>query len=147
METYGNMYGTQVSGYLAKQLLASMQGETLDEPGTDCGSKKTVEVKLTQKNIRNYEYRYIIDGGKLVCLDPEHMTKYIGKTVHMRSPMYCLGDKICNKCAGELEYKMGRKNIGLGCSKLATVLLQMGMKKFHTSAIASKQIELDDMFL
>lgn len=139
--------GTQVSGYLAKQLLSSMQSEMLDVHGSDCGTKKTIEITLTNRNAKDFEYRYIVEGSKLVCLTPEIMQNYIGKTVHMRTPMYCLGDKTCNMCAGEMNYKLGILNIGLGCSKVATTLLRLGMKKFHISNLKSTQIDVNDMLI
>lgn len=142
---YPKAVGTQESGYLAKQLLAAMQSEVLDEHGSDCGTLKTIEVNLTAKNRNDFEYRYIVENGKLVELTPEVMDNYIGKRVKMRSPMYCTGDKICNICAGEMNYKLGNINIGLGCSKVATTLLRLGMKKFHTSNLKSAQIDVDDM--
>lgn len=144
---YPKAVGTQESGYLAKQLLSSMQSEMLDEHGSDCGSTKTIEVDLTAKNSKDFEYRYVVEGGKLVCLTPENMPRYIGKTVHMRTPMYCLGEKTCNICAGEMNYKLGILNIGLGCSKVATTLLRMGMKKFHISNLKSTQIDVNDMLI
>lgn len=61
--------------------------------------------------------------------------------------MYCLGDKICNKCAGEMNYKFNNLNIGLGCSRPATTLLRMGMKKFHSFDVKSKQIDVTDMLI
>ena len=73
------------------------------------------------------------------------MKKYIGKTVKLRSPMYCKNDKICNICAGEADYKLNNINVGLGCSNISTTLLRMGMKKFHTSNIKSTMIDVDDM--
>jgi hypothetical protein len=88
-----------------------MQTEVLDEHGSDCGTKKTIDVKLTNRNRNDFEYRYIVEGDKLVELTPQVMDKYIGKTIHMRSPMYCLGDKTCNICAGEMNYKLGNKNV------------------------------------
>lgn len=144
---YPKAVGTQESGYLAKQLLSSMQSEMLDEHGTDCGTKKTLDVTLTEKNAKDFSYRYIVDREKLVCLTPEVMPRYIGKTVKMRSPMYCLTDKICNKCAGEMNYNLGTLNIGLGCSKVATTLLKLGMKRFHVSNLKSKQIDVNDMLI
>lgn len=124
-----------------------MQTEMLDAHGSDCGTKKTIEVTLTNRNTKDFEYRYIVEGSKLVCLTPENMPKYVGKTVHMRSPMYCLGDKTCNMCAGEMNYKLGILNIGLGCSKVATTLLRLGMKKFHISNLKSTQIDVNDMLI
>ena len=145
--TYPKAVATQDSGYLAKQILASMQCEMLDEHGTDCGTSKTIPVEITAKNADDYTDRYIIDRGKIVLLTSENISKYLGSTVNMRSPMYCTHDKICNICAGETNYKLGVSNVGLGCSKVATTLTKMGMKKFHTANISSKQINVDDMLI
>lgn len=143
--SYPKAVGTQESGYLSKQLIACMQSEVLDEHGTDCHTEKTLDILITDKNRGDYEYRYIVDNGKIVCLTPEVMKKYIGKTVKLRSPMYCKNDKICNICAGEADYKLNNINIGLGCSNISTTLLRMGMKKFHTSNIKSTIIDVNDM--
>lgn len=132
---------------MAKQLLACMQSEVLDEHGSDCGTKKTIEVNLTAKNARDFEYRYIVDGGKYICLTPDTIQKYVGRKLRMRTPLYCKHDKICNICAGEMNYKLNLLNIGLGCSKPATTLLNLGMKHFHSSAIKSTQIDLDDALI
>ena len=132
---------------MSKQLLAAMQNEVLDEPGTDCGCTKTVPVVITNKNGKDFEYRYIVDGNKLVCLNPTNLPKYIGKEVHLRSPEYCINPKICNICAGELEYKLGKRNVGLGTSRISNALLKLGMKKFHTANIQSKQIDVADMLI
>ena len=144
---YPKAIGTAESGYLSKQLTGCMQSESLDKHGTDCGTKHTLEVEITAKNKNMYIYRYIVDNGKLVCLTPDVLNKYVGKTVKLRSPMFCKGDKICNICAGEADYKLGNINIGLGCSNISTKLLRMGMKKFHTSNISSKPIDLDDILI
>lgn len=144
---YPKAVGTQESGYLAKQLLAFMQTEVLDEPLSDCKSPKTLEIKLTAKNAKEFQYRYIIENNKYAELTEDVLNSKIGTTVKMRSPMYCQGDKICNICAGNLNYKLGNRNIGLGCSAIANVLLRLGMKAFHTSNIASKPIDINDMLI
>lgn len=132
---------------MTKQLLAAFQSEVLDEPGTDCHTKNTLDVLLTKKNSKDFLYRYIVEGGKYVCLTPEVINSYVGKTVKMRSPMMCKGDKYCNICAGEMNYKLGNLNIGLGCAKISTTLQRLGMKKFHISNLASNKINMDDMFM
>ena len=45
-------------------------------------------------------YTYISDGGGLVMLDRNNIGSYVGKSVMMRSPMTCITNKICSKCAG-----------------------------------------------
>lgn len=143
---YPKAVGTQNSGYMAKKLLASMQTEVLDVKDSDCGTLRTIDITLTEKNSKDFKYRFIKEGEKLVLLTPEEMKKRIGKTVKMRSPMMCTGDKICNHCAGDLYYMLGIENIGLSASRVATTLTNLNMKKFHENLIVSKQISTDDIY-
>ena len=132
---------------MTKQLLAAFQSEVLDEAGSDCHTKSTLEITLTNRNSKDFLYRYIVENEKYVCLTPQIIDKYVGKTVHLRSPMMCKGQKYCNICAGEMNYKLGNLNIGLGCAKISTTLQRLGMKKFHISNLASNKIDQDDMFI
>ena len=103
----------------------------LDDYGSDCGTKRTLDVKLTNTIKKDYMYRYIVtDNGSLVLLTPENMDKYVGKTIKMRSPMMCVGEKICNHCAGDLFYKLGIKNAGLTASRVATTLTRLNINFF-----------------
>ena len=142
--------GTRVSGYLAKQLLSAMQSEVLGDEDSDCGTEGYITVTIP-KRTNDFLYRYIKVGSKLVCLDEETIKKYIGKEVKMRSPMYCIGvgkEKcLCNKCAGDFYYKLGKRNIGLLCSRPAETTKRLGMKKFHSNLIKSYQIDVDDMLI
>ena len=148
---YPKAVGTQVSGALAKTLLAAMQSEVLGEKDSDCGSKGYITIKIPEKKFSDFLYRYIIEGNKLVMLDDDNIKNYIGKEVKLRSPMFCIGvgkDKcLCNKCAGDFYYKIGKKNIGLLCSRPAETTKRLGMKKFHSNLIENYQIDVDDMLL
>ena len=124
-----------------------MQTEVLDEPGSDCGTVKTLSVVIP-KATDDYIYRYIYEGDKLVCLTPDIIGNYIGKEVRMRSPMYCIAkDCICSKCAGENFYKLGKRAIGLTATKVATTCSRLNMKKFHENLVKTREIELNDIFL
>lgn len=118
---------TAVSGYLAKEILAALQTEVLDEPGSDCGTKKTLDITISDYNKKDYLYRYIDVNGKLLLLDRDNIDAFVGKTVKMRSPMMCIGEKICNHCVGDLYYKLGIKNAGLTASRVATTLTRLNM--------------------
>lgn len=148
---YPKAVGTQVSGYLSKELISAMQAETLGDPGSDCGSVGYLNMVIPEKGYDDFMYRYIVEGGKLVCLTTDVITKYIGKKVKLRSPMYCIGvgkEKcLCNICAGDLYYKLGKKNIGLLCSRPAETTKRLGMKKFHENLVKIKQIDPNDMLL
>lgn len=140
---YPKAVGTADSGYLAKQLLAGMQTEVLDEPGSDCGTDKTLEIHLTDENASGYINRNIKVGGKPVLLTTENISSYKGKTIHVYSPMFCTGDKLCSKCVGRYNNKF----IGLDASKVATTLTNLNMKKFHDNVVRIKTLDVNDLLL
>lgn len=144
---YPKAVGTRESGYLAKELMAATQTEVLDKKDSDCGSKRTIPYKITSKNKKHFTYRYILENGKLVLMTPENIDHFVGKTVNLRSPMYEIGTKLCNKCAGELYYMLGKTNVGLMCSRPAETLKRLGMKKFHDSTLHSTEINIDEMLI
>ena len=145
------MVGTQVSGYMAKEMISAMQTSVLGEKDSDCGTTKTISVSLTNKNYNKYLYRYIKVGQKYVMLTNDNKSQYVGKTVNMRTPMYCIGvgkqKCLCNKCAGDFYYKLGKTNIGLATSKIATTITQLNLQKFHQNLVKTQTIDVDDMLL
>ena len=148
---YPKAKGTAVSGYLSKELISAMQAETLAEKGSDCGTLAYLNITIPSDRSDDFAYRYIIDNNKLVCLTPDVLPKYIGKTVKLRSPMFCIGygkEKcLCNMCAGDFYYKLGKVHIGLLCSRPAETTKRLGMKKFHENNIKTQQINVDDILL
>ena len=42
---------------------------------------------------------------------------------------------------------LGKKNIGLISSKVATASTRLNMKKFHENLIKSQEIDINDIFL
>lgn len=79
----------------------------LGEPDSDCGTDRTIAIKLDKDNYKSFLYSNIDDNGTIVNLTEDNIDKYIDKTVNMYSVLYCVGDKICNKCAGESFKKLG----------------------------------------
>ena len=69
----------------------------------------------------------------------------------MRSPMYCIGygkqKCLCNKCAGNFYYKLGKTNIGLVASKVSGTLTQLNLQRFHQNLVQTKQIDVNDMVI
>lgn len=144
---YPKAMETAVAGYATKKFFAAYQAVVLDERGTDCKTKAYRNVLITSKNAPRLMYRYILQGDKLVMLDNSNIKSFIGKTVQMRSPMYCTGDKLCSKCAGDLYYRLGIKNIGLTTSSVGSSLLNLLMKSFHDSTVKISDIDLNKMLL
>ena len=95
----------------------------------------TLKVLLTENNIDDFLYRYIVENNKLVMIDNENKNLYINKVVNMRSTLFCNGKTFCNKCAGELYYKMGIKNFGLTAGTIGSKIMNESMKKFHDMSL------------
>jgi hypothetical protein len=144
--TYNKAVETQKGGYQNKIMTTSFQSSVLDEENSDCGTKLFYEFVLTEDIFNKFKFRYIKDPttGQLVELNNENKSKYINKLVKMRSPLFCKGDKICNKCAGNYYYKMGSKNIGLLTTEIGGIILNSSMKAFHDSTVHLKKINIDD---
>lgn len=127
--SYSRAVGTRTGGYEGKKLSASFQNVVLDSKDSDCGTKHCEHITLTNSNKGLLLNRYIIDNGKKVLLTEDNNSKYVGKEIALRSPMFCQGEKICNVCAGELYYQMGIENIGLISNIIGSSITTLALKQ------------------
>ena len=90
-------------------------------------------MKVTEKNIELIMYCYVIGSdGKLTEITYENKDKFIGKTVDLRFSSMCEAKNgICNKCAGNLFYRLGIRNVGAATPQIASRLKVLSMKLFH----------------
>lgn len=138
---YSRSKKTEVGGYWEKLLVYALQHLTLDEPGSDCGTKRYIEEVITEGNIDTFMYNYVIEGNKLIEITSENKDRFIGKRVKLRFSSMCESKTgFCNKCAGNLWYRLGIKNVGVITPQIASTLKNLMMKAFHNS-----QVELVDM--
>ena len=142
---YPKAIGTAVSGYFAKSLYSVFQTMSIAEEGSDCGTKRGLPVVITKGNLRDYIDQYIMDGNKLVLIDKDLPAQYMNHTVMIRSPMYCITDKICSKCAGKRFYKVGISDIGLTVPSLAGSLSNAQMKKRHSMEVKMHYIDENEI--
>lgn len=141
---YKRAVKTAVGGYWEKQFVSAFQHVVLDKKDSDCGTKRHLNITLTDQNIDDCMYNYIIEGNHLVELNSKNRDKYLNKTVKMRFSSLCESKTgICNKCAGNLYYRLDIKNVGLSASILASTLKNLSMKSFHSSVVTT--IEMDPM--
>lgn len=143
---YPKAVGTQDGGYLTKQFYSAYQSIIVDEDGTDCHSKGTLNLYLHDSCIEDFIYQTIqIKPGKYETLTYENMDKYRNKKVRLRSPMYCTTDKICSVCAGRRPYLLGIYNMGLTSGRVPNTLLNQSMKQFHQSKIVMDEVDVNDL--
>lgn len=140
---YSRAKKTELGGYWEKLVEAATNTVTIDEPGSDCGTDKYIEVVLTDKLVSLFMYSYIIlPNGKLDELTSQNIDKYVNKKVKIRSAMFCKNKyKICNCCAGNFFYRRGGKNVGLACAQIPTKLKLRSMKAFHDSTVSTTEID------
>ena len=133
---YARAVKTQTGGAMEKQFVRGFQHVMIDNTTEDCGTKRTVEVKLTKDNIGIWMYSYIVEGGKLVELTSKNRDKYVGKTVRMRYSSLCENKKgICKTCAGTLFNRLDVTNVGVACYAICSSLKVKNMKSFHDSTV------------
>jgi hypothetical protein len=154
---YSRGVKTRTYGYETKKYNSALQNEVIegeddddqdvdmgDSIGNlDCGTTKCLSITIPKELKNMFLYRFINEKGKLIELTPDVIDSYVGKTVLLRSPMYCKGDSICEHCAGTLFKRMQMKNVGLMASNLTGKLLNMSMKAMHDSTVKVDSIDID----
>ena len=127
---------TSIGGYWEKLFVSAYQHVVTGDKGSDCKTKRYITVDFSKQNPDDYIYSYIIEGDKLVELNSKNIDKYRGKTVKMRFSSMCEAKGyICNKCVGNLPYKLNIKNIGMVIPTVASTLKNFSMKNFHDSTV------------
>lgn len=145
---YARSKKTETGGYREKLFLKALQHLTLDPAGSDCGTSRYIDVILTEDNIKSFMYCYIIEGQKLVELTSENKEKYIGRKVKMRFSALCESKTgICNKCMGNLYYRLGKINVGTSLTQIPSVQKNISMKAFHDSTQKLYKMDLSKIFL
>lgn len=138
---FATAVNTRTGGYFVKKYIAALQSLVLDDKGSDCGTKTTIPILLTKENKNYFLDRNIQDKNKMVNLNKDNINSYVGRVIHLYDPMMCTGDKICNKCAGNLYYELGIKNIGLTLSKLCSAVMNKSLKKKHDATVKTYEIK------
>lgn len=124
--------------------MAAFQHVVLLDPGSDCGTKRYIEMQVTERNIDSIMYSYAIVDNNLVEITSENRDSFIGKKVKLRFSSMCEAKNgICNKCAGNLFYRLGIRNVGAATPQIPSKLKLLSMKLFHDDQV--NFVEMDPM--
>lgn len=120
---------TAVSGYLTRQMVYCAASVKASKRIRDCGTKKYFELYTNDEKVaKSFIGRYTSNGQLIESVD-----EILGKSVKIRTPLYCTSPEICHKCLGEdVVTKVKANNIGI----LAAQILgergsQLTMQTFH----------------
>lgn len=135
--SYSSGVATQDSGTNGKRYNALFQRVRLQKRGSDCGASDTIDVAITTSNAEDYTWRYIREGSKLVMLSPDNIDNYIGKTVKMRTGIYCKAKdpEYCSCCIGDRPYRIGVRNIGFTFMTISGSTLNASLKRKHDVSV------------
>lgn len=145
----------QDSEYFARKLqLLTISVERLHY--CDCGSKRFLHWKVHGPDNEGYKGDLVNLVGKYYLLEDEpddaplkvikeSDTHLIGKTIKMRSVLYCEHPDragVCEVCFGEMAYNLNQRgNLGHNCAaSMTSVISQMVLSTKHHDASAKSEI-------
>jgi len=138
---------TRISGVISDTLTRAFTGLVV-EKDTDCKVPYGLKLEVTKKNYVYFINRFRILNGKTVLIkDINDAKSLIGKTIELRSFLFCrhkTHNYFCEKCGG-LELSRNRNRIylaGLGIGKGA---MTANLKKMHVAGLSTIEIGLDDL--
>lgn len=134
----GHYYKSAISakpGYLARRVCMANANVVLDISVKDCKTNHYHEILVTPEIAGIIKNRYQqVNGRPKLIEDP---TELIGKTIKLRSPLYCKSEKgICPICYGDSWKDLDTKNIGiLAGGDINKIALDLYMKTRHQSSV------------
>lgn len=141
--SFNRGHETQKGGAVAKDLLRVSNGLTIKTG--DCGSKiyKTMEVK--NKDIaKTLTGSYMLGStGLELIVNGEAL---IGKTIKIRSPIYCKerGKVFCSTCCGK-EFSNREFAGSLFLTTVSTTILTAALKSMHDATIVTAEVDIDEI--
>lgn len=127
---------TATTGYLTRKLVYLMNSVEAHPTLNDCGTKRTLRVRLTKDYIKRLSGRYILKGSRVVQFNPDDYKT--GDVIELRTPVYCVSKKICHTCYGDLLKRHRTPYVGiLAGSSIGERGTQLIMRTFHTGGAAT----------
>lgn len=137
--SYNRGKETAKGGAQTKFILRVFQDVGITED--DCGTTTTITHTITKANMKNYIGRSILEGTSFVLLDDSNISKYIDKTVKLRSPMGCKTKAgLCHVCSGRKFGQADIEAIGTRAIAISSKFMLASMKAFHGKTISVKKV-------
>jgi DNA-directed RNA polymerase beta' subunit len=132
---------TADTGYMSRKLAYILNSVEIDRQLKDCKTKRTLDIRLTKELVTRINGRYLLEGGKPQLFNPKDYK--IGTLIHLRSPIFCKGKKLCHTCYGKLLERHKSPYAGvMAAQMIGEAGTQDIMRSFHLGG-AVKVIERD----
>ena len=144
--SYERAKETAKGGEESKFLMRVFQNTRITED--DCGTDRTINVTLTKDNIDFFKDRTIIRNGEKIILSSSVLPSYLGKTVALRTPMYCASkDGYCYTCMGELFRTLDQEALTMSFVEIGSSFLLASLKGIHGQAFHTYEIKDLNQFI
>ena len=112
----------------------------------DCGSTDYLEIFVKDiKMVKSLLWRYYWDGDNLIKITTHNYDSLIGKTIKLRSPIYCKSKRICKKCYGDLHRILHSDKVGfIAAQAIGEVSVQLILRSFHTGGVAQAKEQFEN---
>jgi hypothetical protein len=139
--SYSRGAETQKGGVIAKVSLRATNDIKV-EPN-DCGTKMYLPTLVTKDNKESLLDRYMFDeSGNTILITEDILNKYMGKIIKLRTPMYCNHEKnYCQYCLSK-GFEGKQNAIALAVSSMTGKLVNLSMKKMHSSSISATNMDI-----
>ncbi len=137
---------TQLGGELTKWLFRASTG--LEVIYEDCGTKVGLDILITNENYKRINGLYIMTSKGILLIDSKETAKsLIGKTVKVRSPLFCHAkdNNFCHICLGK-NMSANKDGISLSIAEIGSMFMLMKMKAMHGKELSATQIDLETCF-
>jgi len=127
---------TADTGYFTRQLVYVLGPVEAHPSLRDCGTKRTVNLRLTSDIMKRLEGRYLLKNGRITRYNKGEYK--VGDIINLRSPIFCESMKICHTCYGDLLRRHRTPYVGvLAGAAIGERGTQLIMRTFHTGGAAS----------
>lgn len=135
---------TEKGGVLFKMFARVMNSYMVEL--TDCNTKKGMFWTVSPKDKKVLIGRSYIKNGKVVLIDNNTFKDIIGKTVEIRSPLYCKlpKKKICSVCAGE-KLSLKNEGVSLAAMEISEAVMTASMKAMHGKVLSTTELDIQEL--
>jgi hypothetical protein len=132
---------TQLGGESVKWLLRASSNFNITSE--DCGTKIGKKFTVTPDNFKSLiGFNIVTEDGSKEITETEESGKYLGKTLMVRSPMYCKLDRtdFCSKCLGK-KLSLNPTGLSIAVSNYGSQFMNIFLKKMHASTLSLAKLD------
>ena len=125
---------TALGGWAVKFFYRVMQNSSISEK--DCGTKLGIPRLIDSVNAKGFVGFWVQEAKGSVLLTEDNINSYVGKTVIMRSPLFCKSEftGYCELCMG-VKNSQNPTGLGAAAAQVGSTFLYIYMSAMHGKAL------------